>query len=275
MIIDGVVVLYNPTDDIYDNIVTYVPFLHRLFVLDNSDTRNEGLLSKLSNFKNAAYISLCGNKGIAKALKEGMELSLSDHADFTLTMDQDSSFPTEKIEEVTKYLVKYQNEYAIIGLNVNKEEQEEKLVDVHELLTSGNFINNKFYREIDGFNEDLFIDYVDFDLCEQFSRIGKKIGYINNVSIKHTIGNPIEFKFFGKTYHALNHNPIRYYYRYRNALYLYKRNKKFYRKKYKHDLYIDKLKIVLFEKNKKLKLKLIRRGRKDARKGILGPYKED
>ena len=275
MIIDGVVVLYNPEDAVYDNIKSYAPFLHRLFVLDNSDEKNSSLIAKLSEFKNVAYISLAGNKGIAKALKEGMQLSLSDKADFTLTMDQDSIFPTERINEVTEYLIKYQNEYAIIGLNVNKDEKEAKLVDVHELLTSGNFINNKFYQQIEGFKEELFIDYVDFDLCEQFSRIGKKIGYINNISIKHMIGNPIEFKFFGKTYHALNHNPIRYYYRYRNALYLYKQNRKFYRKKYKHDLYIDKLKIVLFEKNKKLKLKLIRRGRKDARKGVLGPYKED
>ena len=58
MIIDGVVVLYNPKDDVLDNIKTYQPFLHRLFVMDNSTEYNEDLIGKLKEFKNVEYISL-------------------------------------------------------------------------------------------------------------------------------------------------------------------------------------------------------------------------
>ena len=240
MIIDGIVVLFNPSKDVINNIKSYQPLLNKLFVVDNSNDINKEVVDDLTKLDNVIYYSLNGNKGIAKALKEGMKLSISDKADMTLTMDQDSIFPTDKFDDIVHILSENINKYAIIGLNFNSTDVEKKLVETNLWLTSGNFINNSDYLLIEGFKEELFIDWVDFDLCEQFYTIGKKVAYINEISIKHTIGNPIEFKFFGKTKHAMNHSLIRYYYRYRNGLYLYKKNKKFYRKKYLHDLYIDK-----------------------------------
>lgn len=275
MIIDGVVVLYNPEDKVIENIKSYQLFCHKLFVMDNSISYNEKLIKELETYQNIIYVSLNGNKGIAKALKEGMELSIKDNADFTLTMDQDSIFPSDKIDIVKDYLNKYSNEYSIIGLNFNSNSTEAKLVEEKFLLTSGNFIKNKDYQKIKGFKEELFIDWVDFDLCEQFYSIGKKVGYINEVSLIHVMGNPESHYLLGKKVTALNHSLVRYYYRYRNGLYLYRQNKKFFKKKYKHDIIIDRIKILLYEKNKCQKFKMIRKGRKDAKRKILGPYKEE
>jgi len=274
MIIDGVVVLYNPDIQVIENIKSYQSFCHKLFVMDNSTSLNEEVIKEIWKFPNVEYVSFSGNKGIAKALKEGLLLSIKDKAEFTLTMDQDSIFPSDKLDIVKNYLEKYSNEYAIIGLNFNSDSSEPKLVEEHFLLTSGNFIRNEDYQKIEGFNEDLFIDWVDFDLDEKFYAIGKKVGYINEVSLVHKMGNPETHKIMGKEVTALNHPLVRYYYRYRNGLYLYKRNKKYYKKKYKHDIIIDRIKILLYEKNKRAKFKMIRKGRKDAKRNILGPYKE-
>ena len=275
MIINGVVVLYNPGEEVIENIKSYQSFCHKLFVMDNSLEVNDKVVNILKEFPNVVYTSLNGNKGIAKALKEGMKLSIKDKSDYTLTMDQDSVFPTDKLDVIKDYIEKYSNEYAIIGLNFNSESREAKLVEEKYLLTSGNFIKNEDYEKIEGFKEELFIDWVDFDLDEQFYHIGKKVGYINEVSLKHTMGNPETHKLMGKKVTALNHSLVRYYYRYRNGLYLYKRNKKYYKKKYKHDIIIDRIKILLYEKHKHQKFKMIRRGRKDAKRNILGPYKEE
>ena len=274
MIIDGVVVLYNPDIQVIENIKSYQSFCHKLFVMDNSTSLNEEVIKEIKKIPNVEYVFFSGNKGIAKALKEGLLLSIKDKAEFTLTMDQDSIFPSDKLDIVKNYLEKYSNEYAIIGLNFNSDSSEPKLVDEHFLLTSGNFIKNEDYQKIEGFNEDLFIDWVDFDLDEKFYAIGKKVGYINEVSLAHKMGNPETHKLMGKEVTALNHPLVRYYYRYRNGLYLYKRNKKYYKKKYKHDIIIDRIKILLYEKNKHAKFKMIRKGRKDAKRNILGPYKE-
>ena len=154
MIIDGVVVLYNPDIEVVENIKSYQSFLRKLFVIDNSTSYNEEVINKLKEYPNIVYVSLDGNKGIAKALKEGLELSIKDKADFTLTMDQDSIFPSEKLDVVKTYLEKYSSEYATIGLNFNSDSKEAKLVEEQFLLTSGNFIKNEDYQKIEGFKEE-------------------------------------------------------------------------------------------------------------------------
>ena len=272
--IDGVVVLYNPEDEILNNIEKYRPFLEHLYVVDNSTKVNEELVKKVQQFKNIKYISLNGNKGIGKALKVGLEEAKTNGADVCLTMDQDSIFPSERFDEIKDYLEKNINEYAIIGLNFNSDSTEKGIIDVKTLLTSGNFINMDDYKKIKGFNEDLFIDCVDFELNEQFDKINRKIGYINDISLIHKMGNPLVRRFLGVKVTALNHSPIRYYYRFRNGYYLYKQNKKFY-KHLKKQFFSIKLKVMLYEPNKKEKFKMMRRGILDAKKNILGEFKEN
>ena len=277
MKIDGIVVLYNPEMDVYDNISRYINLVNHLFVMDNADKKNEELNIKLKEHKNVTYVDLNGNKGIAQALKDGMDLAIKDGADYALTMDQDSKFPTDKYENILKYITDNQD-YGIIGLNFNKTEDETPgLVDFEFWLTSGNFIKVSDYKNVRGFNPELFIDCVDFDLYEQFWSKGIKMAYINEISIIHKIGNAEKHKFFGKTVEAMNHGSlVRYYYRYRNITYLYRYvNKKFYKKQYLKDMRNQRVKILLYEKNRCAKFKMIRKGSRDGKKKILGPYKED
>lgn len=274
MRICGVVVLYNPIDEVLDNISTYLSLVDKLFVCDNSTKVNQSLIDSLRNKDNVEIIDMQGNQGIAKALKIAVANALSEGYDFCLTMDQDSKFPTDQFNTVLEYLgSSIADEYGIIGTNYNSDSSTKRLVDIKCWITSGNFINLKNYAKIDGFKEELFIDYVDFELNEQFSKIGKKIGYIENVSLIHEIGDPLIKRFLWKRVTCMNHSLIRYYYRYRNGLYLYKRNKSFYKEKYKRDLYVDTFKLIMFEPLKLKKLKMIKKARKDAKKGILGQYK--
>ena len=153
MIIDGVVVLYNPGEEVIENIKSYQSFCRKLFVMDNSTSVNQKVVDILKGFPNVVYVSLDGNQGIAKALKEGMKLSLIDKSEYTLTMDQDSIFPTDKLDIIKDYINKYKNEYAIIGLNFNSDSTEPKLIEEKFLLTSGNFISNEDYQKIEGFKD--------------------------------------------------------------------------------------------------------------------------
>ena len=273
MKIDAVVVFYNPTIEMIDNIKKYYPFIDHLFVIDNSSATNEEVVKAVKELDKATYLPLGENKGIGYALKVGLEKVKEDKADICLTMDQDSIFPSDRWDEVKEYLDSHIKDYAIIGLNFNKTETKKGLVEVKTLLTSGNFINMSDYNKIKGFNEYLFIDCVDFELCEQFHNINRKVAYINEISLVHQMGdNPIRKRFFGRQITCLNHSPIRYYYRYRNGYYLYHKNKKFY-KNLKNQFFSIKLKVVLYEPNKKEKMKMMSRGIKDAKKNILGPYK--
>lgn len=272
----GVVVLYNPGDEVLDNINSYLDILDKLFVCDNSEKLNEFLLEELAQNNKIELISMNGNKGIAKALKVGMQKAIEDKYDFCLTMDQDSKFPIIDKEYLFSYFKKGDiSDYGIIAVNnIQTPNPQHKLIETKTWITSGSFVNVKNYQLIPGFNENLFIDYVDFDINEQFYKVNKKIAYIEDIIMEHHLGNLIEKKFLFKKIHSMNHAPIRYYYRYRNLYYLYRKDKKF----YKYNLKQEKrniIKMLLCEKNRKEKLKMIKRGKKDAKLGILGKYKED
>lgn len=272
----GLVVVYNPDDNVYSNISSYKNLVEKLYVLDNSDEKKMDFILRLKKEKNIQYIDLKYNQGIAKAQKIGLTLAIEEGFDYCLTMDQDSIFPEDKFSIILTYLDdKTSSDYGIIGLNYDKRNKFKGIKAVHDIISSGNFINITNYKMIDGFKEELFIDWVDFDICEQFYKINKKIGMIGDIFIEHKIGNPIKFTFFGKTYFSMNHSPIRYFYRYRNALYLYKKNKKFYKKYYYKSLFFDIPKMIFFEEKKVIKLKMILKGRKFGKKGILGKYVEN
>lgn len=273
MKIDGVVVLYGPTEENIKHIMEYVPVLNNLFVMDNTDGHKEYV--KAFSAKNIKYVDMGGNRGIAQALRSGLDLAIQDGADFCLTMDQDSEFPLDSMPEIKKYLSAPDiNDYGIIGLNIPGNTSCDKgLVETKTIITSGNFINIENYRSIDGFRSELFIDSVDFDLCHQFYKAGKKIAYIGDIILGHKIGDPCKKKIFGKTVTVSNHSAIRCYYRFRNNYLLYHEDKAFYKDIYNADKR-QRLKICLFEKNKREKLRMIKLGIKHAKMHKLGAFEQ-
>lgn len=266
-------VLYNPNESVLTNLNSYSNCVDVSVVVDNSDTKNE-ISQSLKNNSNFIYIDMDGNKGIAAALNKGIEYLNSKNIDFALTMDQDSLFPTKYYPNILKLVNKYKTDYSVIGLNFNQDNSGlDKIIEVPYWITSGNFVNISDFMSVGGFMNELFIDYVDFELGYKFKKNGFKICYLKDFSLKHTIGNPIEIHLFGKTYYAMNHSPIRYYYRYRNAYYLYHFvDRQFFKKEYYKEMIVNTLKMLIYEKNRKAKFSMIRKGIQDAKCKKMGKF---
>lgn len=266
-------VLYNPNESVLTNLNSYSNCVDVSVVVDNSDTKNE-ISQSLKNDPNFIYIDMDGNKGIAAALNKGIEYLNSKNIDFALTMDQDSLFPTKYYPNILKLVDKYKEEYSVIGLNFNQDNGGlDEIIEVPYWITSGNFVNISDFMSVGGFMNELFIDYVDFELGYKFKKNGFKICYLKDFSLKHTIGNPIEIHLFGKTYYAMNHSPIRYYYRYRNAYYLYHFvDRQFFKKEYYKEMIVNTLKMLIYEKNQKVKFSMIRKGIQDAKCKKMGKF---
>lgn len=266
-------VLYNPNESVLTNLNSYSNCVDVSVVVDNSDTKNE-ISQSLKNDPNFIYIDMDGNKGIAAALNKGIEYLNSKNIDFALTMDQDSLFPTKYYPNILKLVNKYKTDYSVIGLNFNQDNGGlDEIIEVPYWITSGNFVNISDFMSVGGFMNELFIDYVDFELGYKFKKNGFKICYLKDFSLKHTIGNPIEIHLFGKTYYAMNHSPIRYYYRYRNAYYLYHFvNRQFFKKEYYKEMIVNTLKMLIYEKNQKVKFSMIRKGIQDAKCKKMGKF---
>lgn len=266
-------VLYNPNESVLTNLNSYSNCVDVSVVVDNSVTKNE-ISQSLKNDPNFIYIDMDGNKGIAAALNKGIEYLNSKNIDFALTMDQDSLFPTKYYPNILKLVNKYKTDYSVIGLNFNQDNGGlDEIIEVPYWITSGNFVNISDFMSVGGFMNELFIDYVDFELGYKFKKNGFKICYLKDFSLKHTIGNPIEIHLFGKTYYAMNHSPIRYYYRYRNAYYLYHFvDRQFFKKEYYKEMIVNTLKMLIYEKNQKVKFSMIRKGIQDAKCKKMGKF---
>lgn len=265
-------VLFNPDRDVISNVETYKDLVDVCVVVDNSEKKNE--VSKyFEEDSSYIYIDMHGNQGIAAALNAGIEYLHSKNMGMALTMDQDSLFPTSDYLAIYQLIEKYKDEYSLIGLDVNRVDSSKEIVLVPYWITSGNFVNISDFYLAGKMNESLFIDYVDFDLGYRFKKAHLKIGYLSGYCITHTIGNPIPIHVLNKTFYALNHSPIRYYYRYRNAYYLYHYvDKEFFKKEYRREMFGSLIKMFLFEKNRNEKIKMIKKGLSDAKKRRLGKF---
>lgn len=277
MKIAACVVLYNPSSTYVENVLSYLDDVDRCFVIDNSENDFHLDTSLVDNPK-IKYIKFGENKGIGYALKIASEEAIKEGFDYLLTMDQDSKLSPDAFDKFQKFISANDvRNIAQISLNTTefKKDDDEKVKtkEVDMCITSGCFVDLKLYKKIGGFNEQLFIDLVDFDLSHQFIEAGYKIVVLLDAYIIHKIGEPIQLKrkILGKTIISSNHSPIRYYYIYRNELFLYKQDKSFFKnvhKNHKKDVW----RMLLCEKQKRLKLKMIRRGKRDAKKGKLGKY---
>lgn len=262
------IVLYNPEMEVISNVKNLLGFTSDVLVLDNSDYLNK-TSQQISHTEGITYVWFKKNTGIANALKYAADYSSAKEFDYLLTMDQDSVFPIDKKREILS-LLKANFDYSILALNYNgKNQSSSEVSQVNDWITSGSFIKLEDYKKVDGFNPLLFIDYVDYDLCEQFVSKGLKIGVMNRISLDHQLGHPDSKRIFGKELIFSNHSPERDYYRYRNELYLYRRNKKYFKALHRAEKK-NLILILLLEKNKIGKLKMIIKGKRDARKGRLG-----
>lgn len=270
----AVVVFYNPSDNNIKQLDKYLKSVEKVYVVDNSDDK----VQRIESTDKIEYIKLNENKGIAYALNEGAKHAIKDKFKYLLTMDQDSKITSKIVEDMKNYIIN--NDMNDVGLISPYQDIDSKddikngeVEDMIEVMTSGNIINLDAYKKIGGFKDWLFIDCVDTDYCMNLHKNGYKVLRLNNIVMKHELGNLVVHKLFGKEYPCYNHNPIRRYYIVRNNLYINDMYKELYPDYCAWLLRVQKgqvKRIIAFEKDKFKKLKMMYKGYKDHKKGIKG-----
>lgn len=274
----GVVVLYNPDRKDLENINSYINYLDKLFIIDNSEQEHL-YASMLKAKEKCVYISKLENFGVARALNIGAQKAIEDGYKWLLTLDQDTMLNECVFETITRYITN--NDCSNVGIVCpwhNTKLLDEKPIDKvdHPLdvMTSGNFVNLDIYTKLGGYKEWLFIDGVDIEYCLNLRKNNYIISRLNDIEISHDLGDIVIRKFLWRTFMCTNHNYIRNYYMQRNYRYI-------------RDLYVDiepefcntlvkikqiSFKIIMYEKDKYRKLRNIYRGIRDYHKGIKGKY---
>ncbi|PIX27897.1 MAG: glycosyltransferase family 2 protein, partial [Candidatus Huberarchaeum crystalense] len=76
MKIAGVIVLYNPNEEVIDNIKSYLEDIEILYAVDNSETKKDEIIKKIESFNKIVYIDNNGNQGMSAALNIAARLAI-------------------------------------------------------------------------------------------------------------------------------------------------------------------------------------------------------
>ena len=222
------IVTYNPDSARFkSNFLSIINNTHvsEIIIVDNNSSNIKEIEDITHSYNSVTIIRNTKNEGIAKALNQICKDAIEKGYEWVVTLDQDSIISDNLLKTYSEHTADKQNgivccriEEVHYGTMYKSRKTGEDYIS--QCITSGNMINLKAISEIGFFNEALFIDGVDFDICIRMTKQGYKILRVNEAFISHEIGHSRKVSFFGKTAMVLNHSETRLYYIARNYIYI-------------------------------------------------------
>lgn len=227
----AVIVTYNPGQELARNVRAISEQVALVIVVDNgSSAIGMQHVTDASTISNTKLLLLGRNRGIAKALNVGISLARDQGFDWVVTLDHDSMPEPDMVEGMLTTLPITNNErIALVGptlLDIEARTQLQKTVDSVTdnttlpltLMTSGCLTSVRCWKEVGGFREDMFIDYVDHEYCLRCTSLGWRI-FQSTAILNHKLGAMRTHRLVGSiVYNSSHHSPRRRYYITRNRL---------------------------------------------------------
>ena len=198
----------------------------------------------LDSFKSSqiTIINNPDNIGLSSALNIGIQEAKKQGAKMVVLFDQDSLLPDDFTKNMLKHINAYHgnkipavfspsyfnhvtNNYgSIINFKpfrlVRKKPNKQEIINFPQyVITSGSFIPISVFNDVGLMLEKLFIDFVDIEWCLRARAKGYEIVSFPQVEIAHHLGES-SVSVMGHRYPI--HSPLRMYYYFRNAIYLYR-----------------------------------------------------
>lgn len=201
MIINGGIVTYNPDiEKLKKNISRIAGQVCKLVIADNGSKNIEDIKRLAAAFENVSVILNYENFGIARALNQIMKWSSNNGGDWTITLDQDSECSDCIIDLYKPYLNKEDVgmltcRYTDRNLNEENVVYNSDCEEIDFCITSASLLKNECWKKTAGFDEYLFIDKVDNDICLKLQENGFKIICVNKVGFTHEVGKAKKISF--------------------------------------------------------------------------------
>lgn len=212
-LISALVVTYNPDiERLEENLSAISAQVDFILVFDNAseNVRSiEPVLSKMAN-----YYCLCPqNAGLAKALNAACGASVELGCSYVLLLDQDSIAGKNMVAGL---LEQQQGEVALASPQIVDRNKREGFVSggssetVKRAITSGALVSLSAWQNVGGFDERLFVDWVDYEFSANLRAHGYRIVRDNRVMLLHEMGRR-EYAFRlpipggGRSFYRSNH----------------------------------------------------------------------
>lgn len=273
------IVTYNPNVEFIAKLVQYVlrnSNVAHCIVVDNGSSNFSELDLAISNITKCVLICNKTNMGIATALCQVMNYKQSNE-EWVLFLDQDTDISYEVINVFEQIINSncFQDVGILcsscISIHGNSFANNEKALEtvvwnghsiskVTRCITSGSCISRRIYKDVGQFDEQLFIDEVDYEYCFRLQKDGFDILRVDSLSILHEVfdDNIKQIKIGRKTIQYNDVSTFRLYYKIRNYLYLKKKYQTYDNRPFFVLKYI--LKTCLLETDKRKRLLQIIRG---------------
>ncbi|MHC1739089.1 MAG: glycosyltransferase [Ignavibacteriaceae bacterium] len=278
-LIAGVVILYNPGEEVMRNILSYSNQVKKLLVFDNTEGKTSFTIEKIKAIDNAIYFAENRNKGVAYALNFAANYALNSGYSYLLTMDQDSVAHDDFVEHLYSAFYERKNTGLSSPFFRNKYDTksppDEKFSELFSTMTSGNLLNLQIWKETGKFRDDYFIDYIDIEYCFRLRKNGYLITQVNSAMLEHNEANISRKRFLFRKVYPYNNAPIRFYYKTRNYFHFRREYSGLlsYEMKIESKFFVKNIiKMLVYEKERVHKIRMIFRGYFDFRKNISGRF---
>jgi len=223
------IVLYNPdVERLAQSVDAIKPQVDCIVFVDNA---SENIGEVQGKFSGGDYIWIKNdsNLGIARALNQLLEYADKNGYEWILTLDQDSICGDGFVQKLLS--VVEDEAIAMVGpliidrgiadADMSSGKPLPETEDVRLCITSGCLTNVKTVLAIGGFNEWLFIDEVDREICLRLLQSGYRLVRVNTVRLMHEYGlKTVTRRILWKKVIYRNYTPLRVYYQTRNLVYM-------------------------------------------------------
>ena len=260
------IVLYSPDiERLNENIGAIGPQVGLVILVDNGSADKSYLAPYLADGR-FVVISNEENMGIAHALNQIMEYASAHDIPWVLTLDQDSVVQSDIIGT---YEALKAPDIGIISCwiedrNFQRDESwglSQGVIELDWCITSASYTSTEAWKAAGGFDDRMFIDWVDWDFGIAVKNAGYRIIRTYKTKLTHELGRATKVVRIGNYDFIVQNKPsIRYYYGTRNLVYM--------ARKYRHIKLHSQLKLILrnsyvilrYEGNKWRNLKAIVKG---------------
>ena len=277
ILISAGVVLFNPDPiRLKMNLDAISSQVDDIFLIDNGSNNIAQIDELVSMYPTVQLIRNNKNLGIAHALNQIIDQSKQANYDWTLTLDQDSVVAEHLVSKYADYIHAHGIDKNIGMLtcqiqdrNFDDEASRAQLADVSSIdycITSGSLLNLAAADQVGGFDDQMFIDKVDADICIHLRLENYQLFRINYVGLLHEVGHARQINLIFRKWELYNHSPFRRYYMCRNAVYLVRKYpKSLFVKRMLFKEYFQTFLVLLFENKRLKKLKKSLSGYRDGR----------
>lgn len=281
----ALVTLYNPSEKEFNNCRILSQQVDTVILCDNSQESHETVFQ---NEKNIIYITKNENLGLGAAFNVALKNDTYGWKDDDLIIffDQDSQIGEGYIQALQDEYRKIETLIPNLGClgpvfyntsngRTERPRQKKNITDetyeVSNTITSSLMMRYGNLKRSDFWNEKVFLDLADWDLCWRMQKAGMVCCMTEKVVLHHSVGNgekkvgPIKLR-VGQ--------PFREYYQTRDALYLLQENYVPLKMRLRLIANVTIRPVVhyLMLDDKKSRMKFIRRGINDYKKGVHGEY---